>query len=136
MQTAKGLKVIRVQWNQIGNCILTFAPNSTTTIIEDHMHVICNAVYQGKNVVSNQDIWWSRVAVHRVLTGLGNRGQLLSPDEILENLTTNNCIQKLKVMRKPDWVHKPEKISGMHSSILFVFQDLLGLICQYTITSV
>jgi hypothetical protein len=130
MPTAKGLKVIGAQWNQVGNCILTFTPNSAAANIEDHMHIICNTVCQGKRVVSNWDVWWSRVAVHRVLTGLNEQGRLLSPDKILQNLSTNECIRKLRIMRKPDWVCKPEEITGMHSSISFSFQDPSGSIVK------
>jgi hypothetical protein len=56
MPTAKGLKVVEVQWNQVGNCILIFALNSAAINIEAHMHVICDAVSQGKSIVSNQDV--------------------------------------------------------------------------------
>jgi hypothetical protein len=83
MPTAKGLEVIGAQWNQTGNCILTFAANSAAPVIDDHMHIILDAICQGKMVVDNRDVWWSRVVLHRVLTGISEHGKLLSADEIL-----------------------------------------------------
>jgi hypothetical protein len=127
MPTAKGLKVIGAQWNQTGNCILTFAANSAAPVIDDHVHVICNAMCHGKAVVGNCDVWWSRVVLHHVLTGISEHGKLLSADELLQELSTNKCVWKLKIMRKPDWIRKPEEIIGMHSLVSFAFQDPNGV---------
>jgi hypothetical protein len=131
--TAKGLKVIGAQWNQTGNCILTFTTNSAAPVIDDHMHIILDAICQGKIVVGNHDVWWSRVVLHHVLTGISEHGKLLLADEILQDLSTNECIRKLKIMRKPDWIHKLEEISGMHSSVSFSFQDPNGAILKQLI---
>lgn len=124
--TAKGLSVIGASWNQSGNCVLSFPANSSPVIIEQHARVLREAVAGDRPSVANRDVRWSKVVVHRVLTGLYSEGRVFPPDILLQDLTLNNSINKIKITRSPDWIRKPDDISSMHSSISFAFEDPSG----------
>jgi hypothetical protein len=124
--TAKDLVVIGATWNQAGNCILTFSPGTSARSIDAHAGICRDIVDPLKPAIVSRDVKWSRVVVHRVLTGKEDVGSLFTPEKLMQELACNPSIRKLHIRRMLDWIRKPETIESIHSSISFAFEDPTG----------
>jgi hypothetical protein len=61
--SAKGLTILSSHWNTSGNCVLTFPPQTSTKLIEDHFPTIKNAMGLNENQVISHDTPWSKVTL-------------------------------------------------------------------------
>jgi hypothetical protein len=121
--SAKGLSILGSHWNASGNCVLTFPPQTSTRLIEDHFPAIKNAMGLNKDQVILRDTPWSKVTLRAVYAHDTPSSSVYSNDDLLASLMANPVIAKLKITQAPRWVRRPEDIDGFKSSISFAFKD-------------
>jgi hypothetical protein len=121
--SAKGLSILGSHWNASGNCVLTFPPQTSTKLIEDHFPAIKNAMGLNGNQVISRDTPWSKVTLRAVYARDTPSSNVYTNDDLLAALMANPIISKLKITQPPRWVRRPEDIDGFKSSISFAFED-------------
>jgi hypothetical protein len=121
--SAKGLSVLGSHWNASGNCILTFPPQTSTKLIEDHYPAIRNAMGLGDDWVISRDIPWSKVTLRAVYARDTPSSNVYTNEELMASLMANPIMNKIKVTQPPRWVRRPEDIDGFKSSVSFAFED-------------
>jgi hypothetical protein len=121
--SAKGLSILGSHWNASGNCVLTFPPQTSTKLIEEHFPAIRNAMGLNKNQVISRDTPWSKVTLRAVYARDSPSSNVYSEDDLLTSLMANPVMSKIKITQMPRWVRCPEDIDGFKSSISFAFED-------------
>jgi hypothetical protein len=121
--SAKGLSILGSHWNASGNCVLTFPPQTSTKLIEDHFPAIKNAMGLNENQVISRDTPWSKVTLRAVYARDAPSSNVYSDDDLLNALMANPIMSRIKITQAPRWVRRPEDIDGFKSSISFAFED-------------
>jgi hypothetical protein len=121
--SAKGLSILGSHWNASGNCVLTFPPQTSIKLIEDHFPAIKSAMGLNANQVISHDTPWSKVTLRAVYARDAPSSDVYSNDDLLAALMANPVMAKLKITQPPRWVRRPEDIDGFKSSISFAFED-------------
>jgi hypothetical protein len=121
--SAKGLSILGSHWNASGNCVLTFPPQTSTKLIEDHFPAIKNAMGLNENQVISRDTPWSKVTLRAVYARDTPSSNVYSNDDLMVALMANPVMSRFKITQAPRWVRRPEDIDGFKSSISFAFED-------------
>jgi hypothetical protein len=121
--SAKGLSILGSHWNASGNCVLTFPPQTSTKLIEDHFPAIKSAMGISENQVISRDTPWSKVTLRAVYARDAPSSNVYSNEELSAALMANPVMSKIKITQPPRWVRRPEDIDGFKSSISFAFED-------------
>jgi hypothetical protein len=121
--SAKGLSILGSHWNASGNCVLTFPPQTSTKLIEDHFPAIKSAMGLNENQVISRDTPWSKLTLRAVYARDTPSSNVYSDDDLLHALMNNPVMSKIKIIQAPRWVRRPEDIEGFKSSISFAFKD-------------
>jgi hypothetical protein len=121
--SAKGLSVLGSHWNASGNCILTFPPQTSAKLIEDHYPAIKSAMGLCDDQVISRDLPWSKVTLRAVYARDMPNSNVYTNEELLASLMANPVMNKVKITQPPRWVRRPEDIDGFKSSISFAFED-------------
>jgi hypothetical protein len=121
--SAKGLSILGSHWNASGNCVLTFPPQTSIKLIEDHFPAIKNAMGLNDNQVISRDTPWSKVTLRAVYARDTPSSSVYSNEDLLNALMTNPIMSKIRITQAPRWVRRPEDIDGFKSSISFAFED-------------
>jgi hypothetical protein len=119
----KGLSILGSHWNASGNCVLTFPPQTSSKLIEDHFPAIRNAMGLNEDQVISRDTLWSKVRLRAVYAQDAPSSSVYSNSNLMASLMANPVMSKIKITQPPCWVRRLEDIDGFKSLISFAFED-------------
>ncbi|KAF8692115.1 hypothetical protein RHS03_08647, partial [Rhizoctonia solani] len=119
-------RILESKWNLRGNLILIFPAHSNPSAISQMEPEIRNALgLNNSGSIFTRDTKWSKVIISGVPTGFSesNNDQVISKDELMEEVRKHKSTEKLTITQYPDWTIRPEDIRTAYGSITFAFED-------------
>ncbi|KEP46994.1 reverse transcriptase, partial [Rhizoctonia solani 123E] len=117
-------RLVRNEWNEFGNLVLTFTPGSNAKVIASIEAELRNTLgIRGGTFGVNKRT--SKVCLHGVATGTHHGQTPFTPEQLLDELCYKNDIfKKLTITQQPDWVIAPDKLGDRPlSTISVAFED-------------
>jgi hypothetical protein len=120
--------VVGVKWTAASNllvCTQAPSPSALVAALEAVQAALIddNEMLDIKDIIPNTR--WSHMTLSHVLTSRGPNSPVYSPEEIHEELATNNPnYAALNIRQLPSWICDPEHFrAGQVSSVSFAFED-------------
>ncbi|KAF8750081.1 hypothetical protein RHS01_09535 [Rhizoctonia solani] len=113
-------RILESKWNLRGNLILIFPAHSNPSAISQMEPEIRNALgLNNSGSIFTRDTKWSKVIISGVPTGFSesNDDQVISKDELMEEVRKHKSTEKLTITQYPDWTIRPEDIRTAYGSI-------------------
>ncbi|KAF8596448.1 hypothetical protein BDV93DRAFT_563329 [Ceratobasidium sp. AG-I] len=121
---AKDQRVLGVQWNKVGNIIISFPAGTSHASILAACPTIRTALGIPEPTVMSIDVPWTKLMVSSVPARPDPGAPTYSEADLLSSFLLNPTLQNVAITRQPRWLRNPANIMGAHSSFVFSFEDI------------